>query len=203
MEKTTETLMKTVVAFLSRSHGYDVLKKLTKSKDHKILKVYTHKLNPKSQDPKRHIRDDFHLYEEKCKKLDITLVTIDDNKSEILNCPVCDFIVEVSWRYLIPENITKKAKIAAFGIHRGKLPDYAGAEPIKKAIKNNEKEIVLSAHFLEKKIDFGDTILSYEYKINYDQKLDFDENIQKIREEITKFFGNLVLNVMAYFEKKK
>jgi len=195
--------MKTVVVFLSRPHGYDVLKKLIESKEYKILKLYTHKLNPKSQDPKRQIRDDFHLYEEKCKKFGISLVTIDENKSEILNCPVCDFIVEVSWRYLIPENITKKAKIAAFGIHRGKLPDYAGAEPIKKAIKNNEKEIVLSAHFLEKKIDFGDTILSYEYKINYDQKLDFDENIQKIREEITQFFGNLVLNVMAYFEKKK
>ena len=171
--------MKTVVGFLSRKHGLNVLQTLIKNSHFKVITVFTHKLNPKSQDKTRGVRKDFQKFIDLCKQENIELITIDNKDTEI-KCPNCDFIVEVSWRYLIPENITKKAKIAAFGIHRGKLPNYAGAEPIKKAIKNNEKEVVLSAHFLDKKIDFGDTILSYDHKINYEQKLDLDHNVQKI-----------------------
>ena len=45
--------MKTIVGFLSRPHGFDALSALIKSQNYKIIKVYTHKLNPKSQDPQR------------------------------------------------------------------------------------------------------------------------------------------------------
>ena len=42
----------------------------------------------------------------------------------INNVPKCDFIVEISWRYLISQEIVKQASTLAFGVHRGKLPDY-------------------------------------------------------------------------------
>jgi hypothetical protein len=50
--------MKTIVGFLSRPHGFDALSTLIESQNYKIIKVYTHKLNPKSQDPQRSIRTD-------------------------------------------------------------------------------------------------------------------------------------------------
>ena len=111
--------MKYVVLFISRAHGLNILDALIESKNYEIVKVFTHKLNPKSQDSTRSVRSDFHNYLKRCEENKIKLRTIDSPNQEIKDFPNCDFIVEVSWRYLIPENITNKAKISAFGIHRG------------------------------------------------------------------------------------
>ena len=159
---------------------------------HKILKVYTHSLNPKSQDPKRSLRIDYHLFKEICAKHDIPLVAIDSKKEKIQDVPHCDFIVEVSWRYLLLSEITKKAKIIAFGIHRGKLPEYTGAEPIKQALLQNEKEIFLSAHHLDQSIDTGKTITRMSHPVNYDSSFSIDENIQRLRDEITPLFSKIM-----------
>ena len=185
-------MLKTIVGFLSRAHGLNILSSLVESNQYRILKVYTHSLNPKSQDPKRSIRTDYHLFKEICAKHDIPLVTIDSNKEKIQDMPNCDFIVEVSWRYLLLPEITKKAKIMAFGIHRGKLPEYAGAEPIKQALLQNENEIVLSVHYLDSLIDTGKTITSISHPINYNSSFSMDENIQRLRDEITPLFSKIM-----------
>ncbi len=185
-------MLKTIVGFLSRAHGLNILSSLVESNQYRILKVYTHSLNPKSQDPKRSIRTDYHLFKEICAKHDIPLVTIDSNKEKIQDMPNCDFIVEVSWRYLLLPEITKKAKIMAFGIHRGKLPEYAGAEPIKQALLQNENEIVLSVHYLDSLIDTGKTITSISHPVNYNSSFSMDENIQRLRDEITPLFSKIM-----------
>ena len=184
--------MKTVVGFLSRAHGLNVLSSLIESKDYRLLKVYTHSLNPKSQDPNRSLRSDYHLFKEICAKYDIPLVAIDSKKEKIQDVPYCDFIVEVSWRYLLLPEIIKKSKNIAFGIHRGKLPEYAGAEPIKQALLQNEKEIFLSAHSLDSSIDTGKTITKISYPVNYDSSFNMDENIQRLRDEITPLFSKIM-----------
>lgn len=193
--------MKTIVGFLSRPHGFVVLKALTKSSDYKILKIYTHMLNPKSQDPSRSKRTDFDLFVKECLENNIEIISI-DSKLENLECPECDFIVEVSWRYLIPQEIVSKARIGAFGIHRGKLPDYAGAEPIKQALLKGEKEIVLSAHQLVPKIDEGGTISSISHPVNYNANKSLEENIQRLREEITPLFPILTFKTLQILSKE-
>ena len=187
--------MKTVVGFLSRKHGLNVLQTLIKNSHFKVITVFTHKLNPKSQDKTRRVRKDFQKFIDLCKQEKIELITIDNKDTEI-KCPNCDFIVEVSWRYLISPKIVKKANILAFGIHRGKLPDYAGAEPIKQAVLKNEKEIILSAHHLEPEIDGGKVITTESHKINYNQKMNQKENIDNIRNEITPLFSKITLKVL-------
>ena len=193
--------MKTVVGFLSRSHGFNVLQYLINSKEYKLIKLYTHSLNPKSQDPQRQKRNDFELFENICNENNIPMEIIDNKTDVIVDVPECDFIVEVSWRYLIPETITKKARIGSFGIHRGKLPDYGGAEPIKQAILEGEKEIILSAHTLECVIDSGSTITSIMHPVNYDSNLSLEDNIQKIRDDITPLFSIVTHKTLKLLEK--
>ena len=193
--------MKTIVGFLSRSHGYDALSAIVKSQNYKIIKLYTHKLNPKSQDPQRSIRTDYELFVKKCADNSIPLVSIDTIGDEITDFPDCDYVLEISWRYKIPKNIIDKARIAAFGIHRGKLPDFAGAEPIKQALLNGEKKIVLSAHYLEKDIDAGNIISTIEFPVNYNGDKDLDANIQTIRDKITPLFSKLVFQTLNILEK--
>jgi methionyl-tRNA formyltransferase len=189
--------MQTIVGFLSRAHGYNVLTHLGKMNEFKFLKIYTHKYNPKSQDLTKGVRKDYQLFVNECKKLSIPLVSIDSKSTEIVDCPECDFIIEVSWRYIIPSKIVKKSKIETFGIHRGKLPNYAGSEPIKQALQNNEKEIILSAHKLEPKIDSGDVITTSTYHLtDYSTKKNTENRIQEIRDAITPLFSIVVLNAI-------
>ena len=194
-------MKKTVVGFLSRPHGFNVLSKLVELDKFEIKKIFTHKLNPKSQDPTRSERSDFQLFEKLCKDNNIPLDTIDSKNEISEDIPYCDYIIEVSWRYLIPQEITKKAKIAAFGIHRGKLPDYAGAEPIKQALLKNEKEVILSAHYLATEIDKGNTITTISHPIHYETNSSLEENIQRLLGDITPLFSKLVIQTIEILEK--
>ena len=65
--------MNTVVCFVSRAHGFSIVDALTNSKDYQILKVFTHSLNPKSQDPTRSQRKDFQKFVTLCSKNSIPL----------------------------------------------------------------------------------------------------------------------------------
>ena len=58
--------MKTVVCFISRAHGFSILYTLINSHNYKILKIFTHSLNPKSQDPLRSQRTDFQKFVKIC-----------------------------------------------------------------------------------------------------------------------------------------
>ena len=75
-----------------------------------LAKGYT-----KSEDPDRSIRTDYDLFFDVCEKNNIPMESIDSINHEI-ECPPCDYIIEVSWRYLIPKEIVNKAKILGFGI---------------------------------------------------------------------------------------
>jgi len=194
--------VKTVVGFLSRSHGFNILSGLVNSEKYDVKSVYTHSLKPKSEDPNRSKRDDYDLFVKTCSENSIPLETVDSKQQKIQDCPNCDFIVEASWRYLIPDSITSKARIAAFGIHRGKLPDYAGAEPIKQALLKNEKEIILSGHYLGSKIDKGDTIATISHPTNYNPNNTFEENIQRLRDEITPLFSQLMFKTFEILLSK-
>ena len=194
--------MKTIVGFLARPHGYNALSALVESQNYKIIKLYTHKLNPKSQDLQRSIRADYELFVKKCAENSIPLTSIDSKDHEITDFPECDYIIEVSWRYIIPQNIINKARRDTFGIHRGKLPEFAGAEPIKQALLKNEKIIVLSAHYLEKTIDTGQVITSIEFPVDYNDEKNLETNIQSIRDQITPLFSKLMLETLNILENK-
>lgn len=192
-----------IVGFLSRPHGLSVLISLLNLKNFNFLKIYTHMLNPKSQDSTRSKRNDYDSFQNICKINGVDLVAIDSKDDEIVDCPECDFIIEVSWRYLIPKHITDKASKGAFGIHRGKLPEYAGAEPIKQALLKNEKEIFLSAHFLDSVIDQGGVLCTTSHPVNYNLDQSFEQNVQRLRDEITPLFSQLVIKTIQILKEKR
>jgi len=195
--------MISIVGFLSRPHGYSVLKELIKNKNIDIKKIFTHSLNPASQDPTRSIRTDFPLFKKICAENKIKLEKIDSKEDKNVEIPECDYIIEVSWRYFIPKEISLKAKKKSFGIHRGKLPDYAGSEPIKQALLKNENYIILSVHDLLADIDMGKVINEIKYPTNYDSTKTLDENIQRLRNEITPLFAKLTIQTLEKLEGKK
>ena len=75
--------MITIVCFLSRAHGFEVLEKIMKLKKYQILRVYTHKLKPKSEDPSRNEREDYKLFENVCEENSIPIFAVDSKDENI------------------------------------------------------------------------------------------------------------------------
>jgi len=189
----------TVVGFLGREHGLQGLYNLINSNAYQPVCIFTHKLKPKSEDIDRNLREEFKDYENVCKKNNIPLYTI-DKKDEAINIDNVlnhiedfDFIVSISWRRLIPSNHLNMAKTGGVNLHRGLLPDYPGAEPIKQALKNGDNFIYITSHVLEDTIDSGEIISYYKHPVNYNKAYSLEENIKRLKKEITTQFGPLLI----------
>ena len=69
-----------------------------------------------------------------------------------------DIILSIQFPQVMRENILKIPKIGAINIHKSLLPKYRGMNPIFWAMLKGEKEIGVTAHFMEKSIDSGEII---------------------------------------------
>tara|TARA_B100000029_G_C17528576_1_gene942551 strand:- start:799 stop:1479 length:681 start_codon:yes stop_codon:yes gene_type:complete len=190
------------IILAAREHGMAALNELLE-KEYLIMAIFTHKLNPKVYDIEQNIRDDFNEYEDFSRKNDIPLYTIDSkSEKEILDKYAIEnefeFLISISWRYLIPENVYNKAKHGAINLHRGDLPRYAGVEPIKRALKNNEKQIAVCCHHITSKFDDGEVIFKEYHNTNYQKELSLEQNVERLKREITRYFPKLTIKTLEY-----
>lgn len=191
------------LVLVARNHGLDTIKQLFKSDFFEIIAIFTHKFNPKSYDPQQKVRTDFHDYSKFAENNNIPLYTIDKIEENIileefsLNINY-DFLVSISWRYLISTQVFGKAKFGAINLHRGDLPKYAGIEPIRRALENSEDDIVISCHYITKNFDEGKVICKVFHSTNYDQSKSLTENVERLKEEITNYFPQLTIKALKF-----
>ena len=196
------------LVLVARIHGLETLRYLVEKKPkYAVIGVFTHKLNPKSYDPMRRERSDFPDYVKLTKSNNIPFFTI-DSKEELSTLEnFCkknnfDFIISISWRYLISPQIFKKARLGAINLHRGDLPKYPGVEPIRKALENNEKEIVICAHHINESFDQGEVIYKARHPVNYEISESLESNIERLKKEITPYFIELTVKSLKLLENQ-
>jgi methionyl-tRNA formyltransferase len=187
-----------VLAFLARKHGFNALQSLYQDPRFELLAVITHRRNPTSEDPERSERKDFINFQKLTEKNKTPLHFADTKKESLalgekISSWNFDLITSISWRRLIPEEQLKQAKIGGINLHRGILPKYAGAEPIKQALLQKEKEIFIDAHILDKEIDTGRLLAQYRHPSSFNPKDSLEENIERIKMELTPHFGPLLI----------
>ena len=95
-----------LIMLLAREHGLSVLKELVNHPIYEVSAVFTHKLNPKSQDPERKERKYFQEFVHETTKKSIQLYTIDEKEEntklyELAENTDFDFLLSVSWRYVL------------------------------------------------------------------------------------------------------
>ena len=186
-----------------RNHGLETLKKLNELSDYNIISIFTHKFNPKLLDNQQKERDDFSNYEKFAETNSIPLYTIDkfDEKSILDDFALqynYDFLISISWRFLISPQVFSKSNIGSINLHRGDLPKYAGVEPIKRALKNSEKFIHISCHNISKNFDEGKVIFESKQPTNYDVSTSLDENVERLKKEITPYFPQLTIKSLKF-----
>ena len=202
MDKRKSTKYKCLV-LAARNHGLETIKQLSDSDIFQIIAIFTHKFNPKSYDPQQKERKDFKDFKDFANNKNIPFYSI-DKPTEKINLEKYsfdadyDFLISISWRYLISPQVFNKAKYGAINLHRGDLPKYAGVEPIKHALTNHEKNLVISCHYITKNFDEGKVICKTSHPINYDSTRSFTENVERLKNEITQYFPKLTIKSLKF-----
>ncbi len=107
-----------------------------------------------------------------------------------------DFILEVAYGKIFPEEVINIPKECSINIHPSLLPGYRGASPIRWAIINNENITGVSANIMTKEIDTG--------KIIYQEKIDIlpEDTYGSLYEKLSIKSAGIISKVFAhYFEK--
>ena len=198
-----------IACFVARNHGLAALQTLLEDDEFIVDCIFTHRLNPKSVDPNRGEREEFREFQAIANQQSIKLVTV-DSKSErskmdkyLEETKNLDLIASISWKYLIPENVIKHPTIGGVNLHRGKLPDYKGLYPIYQALERDEAEIQITSHEMTEVIDDGEILSIVSHPANYDKYKSLDENVNRLKEEITCLFGPLLLSSLHKLIEKK
>ena len=76
-----------------------------------------------------------------------------------------DIIFSIGGTHLIPEVILKAPKLGCFNIHPALLPKYRGRYSTVHALFNGEKNIGVTAHWMDMGIDTGPIILQRKFKV--------------------------------------
>jgi len=69
-----------------------------------------------------------------------------------------DLILAVSWRYMIPSDVYRKARLGAFVFHDSLLPGYRGFAPTVWAIVNGEDHTGVTLFAMVDEVDAGDIV---------------------------------------------
>ena len=107
----------------------------------------------------------------------------------IINQPVPSVLMRASRPRA---NEASLPKIGGLNLHRGKLPNYPGAEPIKQALNNKDSHITVTSHLLAEEIDSGEPIALYKHPVNHNDR-SLDDNVERLKEELTPNFGPLLI----------
>lgn len=69
-----------------------------------------------------------------------------------------DLLWIAEYGYLLPQNVLDLAPFGAVNLHASLLPSYRGRAPLSWAILRGEREVGLTAHFVDDGVDSGDVI---------------------------------------------
>ena len=119
--------------------------------------VFTHALRPQAEGGGR--RSEFGRYAAVCSAAGVRLNALDYPQArqleEHLPSENLDLLVTLSWRFLVSDKALSRFRLGGINLHRGDLPQYAGAEPVRRAFENGESRLAITAHRMTSVIDAG------------------------------------------------
>ena len=151
------------VALLARRPGLNVLTEaLSGNSNIDLISVFTHSKLPKADGGGA--RPEFSDYEEVCQRLGVPLQPLDypeaKNLDDYLPNEAIDLLVALSWRFVVLPKTLERLRLGSINLHRGALPAYSGAEPVRRAIEAGESRVAITAHQMAEEIDAGPVIAS-------------------------------------------
>ncbi len=197
------------VALLGREAGLALLRDgLLRDPRLRVVCVAAHSKLPRGEDPVRGPRPEFPAIRALCDEAGAPLVAVDSpaeaSDLDFLDphLPV-DLVCAVSWRYLVSPRGLTRARLGCINLHRGRLPEYAGAEPAQRMIEAGLHEAEITAHLMVAEVDRGPVLATVRLPIERAPGLSSAELAEKVRARLVPLYAPLVsLAVTALLARK-
>jgi methionyl-tRNA formyltransferase len=97
---------------------------------------------------------------------------------------------------ILKESVFKIPRLGSINLHQGLAPYYRGGPPVFWELFNGERELGLTVHFVEAKVDSGDIVMRTTVPLDYDYAygLNFDAFISDFRRGLRDRCAQLVAN---------
>jgi len=179
-----------LVCLFSRQIGFEALKELIKSDHYTIDAIFTHKYEPNSTVE----RPMFSAYQNIAKVNEIPFFIVDKFQEALKKLKKINFhfLISIGYKYIIPIEYLKLAKLGSLNMHRSLLPKYKGLKPLKRALESGEKETGVSIHYLTEKVDSGRVLDQEKIIINK------DDTVVDLFLKIYPIYPRLLIIVTAY-----
>lgn len=122
-----------------------------------------------------------------CGRMGIPLYVVEDYHSpqtlETVNKIGADLGVVAGTGILKPSLFTVP-RLGMINLHEGKLPDYRGSAPGFWELFHGEKEVGVTIHYVNAKVDEGDIILQRTVPIRYDPSLDPEAYLSILKQNL-------------------
>jgi len=175
----------------SWGRGYQCIKDLQQRNDISIEMVFT-QYDPDSSDSY------FNLVHDYAVEHQIPVFNIHNKTSVMVNQDILDYLeknsceniigLSVAFEKIFKKNLLEQMKI--INLHPSLLPKYRGPSPEFWALKNGEKHIGITLHWINEGIDTGNILYQDEFKIDY--QMTFSQFIDQLNENSSKVINDFL-----------
>jgi len=187
-----------VVALLARPPGLAVLEDcLLTHPGVELVAVATHSLKPRSEDPARSVRPEMAHFERLCGAARIPLIVADDRATAsdlpfLSGLGPVDLLCSLSWRFILSATALRAPTLGAINLHRGGLPAYGGAEPVRRMLEDGCPDAVITAHLMVEEVDAGPTIATVHLPMNWDRRTSAAAHAELVKERLIPLYPKLM-----------
>jgi folate-dependent phosphoribosylglycinamide formyltransferase PurN len=95
---------------------------------------------------------------------------------------------------IIKETVFKIPRLGSVNVHQGLAPWYRGGPPVFWELYNGEREVGITVHFVEPKVDSGEIVLQQTLPLNYDYAHgpNYEQFLSKYQVELQKRCASLL-----------
>ncbi len=186
------------VALLAREAGLSALRAgLLRNPAIDLACVAVHRRLPSSEDAARGERPEFAAFASTCRAAGVPLVEADTRPLakdlDFLDGePPIDLLVSVSWRYILSPRALGRPAWGALNLHRGQLPEYAGAEPVRRMIEDRRPDAVITAHLMVEEVDAGPILGTVHLPMGWDGVTPPAEHAEVVKRRLLPLYPRLL-----------
>ena len=185
--------MYNVVGFFAREPGWNCLQQLHEDERYRVVGLFTHQLKPRSEDPLRGERTNFARFSRYVEQNGVPMFIKDTlaqgvDLQEIFSLGAIDFIVSCNWKFLIPVKVLQQARRGAINLHRGKLPEYRGLEPIRRSLEDGLTDAYISAHLMDEEYDTGELVHEVKIPANLSENESLEQAVDRLKQELNPYY---------------
>lgn len=190
-----------VVCLLGRKAGLRVFGDLLAHRGIDVRALYTHSRKASFEDPDRPERPEFKDFRALAEKNGIPMGVVDfsrDAKSlpGFREIGEFDFLVCLSWRYLISDEVLSAPVLAPINLHRGKFPKYGGNFPVQRALEDGVRVATITAHVMQREIDTGEILFELDRSMSLSPDEFVLDAVERVKSDLEPYYSEVLLRSM-------